>query len=771
MKNKNKVFGARVISAASLLSLLFGGLISQPVHAAVSNPTPVCVGSSCSVTFSAAGDYYSWSPPAGAKNLTFDLMGAQGGRLGGQGGRVAGALTSVPSQLLIYVGGAGAQGAGSVGGFNGGGNAGSGRGDEGSGGGATDIRSTTALGDRIAIAAGGGGSGGYAGGTGGAGGGLSGVNGVSGQGEAGRGASQSAGGNGGFPNGGTWGLAGGLGSGGSGGSSTVSGGGGGGGGFYGGGGGGADVDTCCSNAGGGGGGSSWANPAQVSSVVHTAGYRAGAGLAVISYLMPPSVLSFTTSKSITNSTDLTYNLTFNETVLGLSSTDFITTGSTAVCANLTVSGSAANYVVTALNCTEGSFKISLAANSVTGSILGPTQISQAADVLIERVTPTLQVLAPSSPSASQELNYSLTFSEPVTGLDSSDFQVTGSECQIGSLTGSSANYTFTVNGCADGATLELNMSPNSVIDLAQNSGPSVAPIIPSVVIDRSVADPVWSVTSLDSYDDPQFEITFSETVIGFARSDLVFGGTSSNCEYSLVEQVAGQRYKLQTLGCGIGNVQASIPIGSYADALGNQGPAVASNSALVTKAAIPVVPTPIPTPAPIPTPVATPIPTPTPIPTSVPIQVPPAAEPIALQVIEPAPPPVQGIEIEAQTQPEPVPAQQSELESEQVSEELLIEQSELLTEGLSVSNSAPSIGLIQQPKKFALPNLGTVVLEESEAQILAVNPTIDKKSSQTLSLQFWLPLITITGAVALGIVSLMRIANQIKTRRLIRRFV
>ena len=125
---------------ASALAVLFGGLVVQSVQAVSSNPTPVCVGSNCTVTFEYSGDYYLWSPPTGARNISFDLAGGQGGRSGGQGGRVTGSLVNPPTALYIYVGGAGAQGSAAAGGFNGGGAAGSGRGDEGSGGGATDIR-------------------------------------------------------------------------------------------------------------------------------------------------------------------------------------------------------------------------------------------------------------------------------------------------------------------------------------------------------------------------------------------------------------------------------------------------------------------------------------------------------------------------------------------------------------------------------------------------------------------------------------------------------
>ena len=334
MHKKNTQRLSKLISTAGILAVLFGGLFAQSVRAVISNPTPVCVGTTCTLTFDSTGDYYLWAPPAGARNVSFDLMGAQGGKTGGLGGRVQGSFVSTPSLLYIYVGGAGLAGAAAAGGFNGGGAAGGSRGDEGSGGGATDLRSSTSINDRIVVAGGGGGTGGFFGGAGGPAGGLTGTAGTNGQGQGGSGGTQSAGGNGGSPNGGTWGTGGSLGIGGTGGTSSTAGGGGGGGGYYGGGGGGADVDACCTNGGGGGGGSSYNNATLTTAVTHTAAYRAGAGVAVISYVMPPSVTTFTPGSTLTNSTSFSYNLVFNESVSGLTNTDFVTTGSTATCSTL-----------------------------------------------------------------------------------------------------------------------------------------------------------------------------------------------------------------------------------------------------------------------------------------------------------------------------------------------------------------------------------------------------------------------------------------------------
>ena len=594
-----------------ILAVLFGGLFAQSVRAVISNPTPVCVGSTCTVTFDSTGDYYFWSPPSGARNVSFDLLGAQGGRTGGLGGRVQGSFVTTPSSLYIYVGGAGLSGSGAAGGFNGGGAAGGSRGDEGSGGGATDIRSGTALANRIVVAAGGGGTGGFIGGAGGAGGGLAGTAGTNGQGQGGTGASQSAGGNGGSPNGGTWGTNGALGIGGAGGTSTVSGGGGGGGGYYGGGGGGADVDPCCTNGGGGGGGSSWNSPTLTTSVVYTSGYRSGAGVAIISYVMPPSVSSFSSNSTLTNATSLSYNLVFNESVTGLANTDFVTNGSTATCGAIAVSGAGTSYTVTASGCSVGSFRLTLLANSISGIVAGPTADSVSTDVVIERTPPMVTVTSPASITNAATLDYDLTFSESVTGLTATDFIVSGSSCEVSSVSGSVTRYAVQVNRCADGATVLLAMQANAVSDAAANLGPVVAPTFATVTVDRSASAPTWTSAPSTSYTSPNFEVSFTEAILGFTAADLSNTGTATGCQISVssatVLSGTVNRYNVTTSGCSLGTVALAIAQNSYTDTLGNLGPAAVTASSVTTVIAQPVpVASPTPTPTPTPSPTQTP---------------------------------------------------------------------------------------------------------------------------------------------------------------------
>jgi hypothetical protein len=192
----------------------------------------------------------------------------------------------MPEQLLVFVGGEGSRSSGAEGGFNGGGWAGAGLGDEGSGGGATDLRISNSIEDRIAVAGGGGGAGARnwdEAGRGGSGGTLVGAPGTWGQAGPGGGGSQMAGGQGGVSVGGPPGLPGEFGRGGKGASSRFAGGGGGGGGYFGGGGGGSDIDSGGLNGGGGGGGSNYVAAARFKSISHQAGINEGAGRAILKY--------------------------------------------------------------------------------------------------------------------------------------------------------------------------------------------------------------------------------------------------------------------------------------------------------------------------------------------------------------------------------------------------------------------------------------------------------------------------------------------------------
>jgi hypothetical protein len=112
---------AGVSIAATLGLSLF--LVSTPASA---SPTPVCAGTTCTITFSSpSSGGQIWTVPEGVTSATFTLFGAIGssnddhGILGGDGAEVTGTLSVAPGDALtVDVGGSNDS---SLGGVNGGG--------------------------------------------------------------------------------------------------------------------------------------------------------------------------------------------------------------------------------------------------------------------------------------------------------------------------------------------------------------------------------------------------------------------------------------------------------------------------------------------------------------------------------------------------------------------------------------------------------------------------------------------------------------------------
>jgi hypothetical protein len=460
----------RKLKLHSLFLVLF--LLVPANTPAMASSQEICENGICTVTFQYSGSSVSWIPPQGAKSLSFEIYGAQGGQSGGQGGRVTGRFTHVPELLIVTVGGAGGNGAGAPGGFNGGGQAGISHGTEGSGGGATDLRTGPLLSERVVVAGGGGGRGASSssGARGGHGGGLTGASGEHGQGEGGSGGSQTAGGSGGSRNGtGSAGSAGTLGNGGAGGNSSLFGGGGGGGGYYGGGGGGSDTQSCCADAGGGGGGSSYANTSLVTNISNTQGVRLNNGLAILRYEIAPKIEFFAPSTIRTKDSAATFYLDFNMGVTGLSISDFTTSG--VNCEIRSISGSLASYEILVDSCGEGVFYLAVSANSVqSGLELGPQEKSFSSALIIDQTAP--EIVSFEKHEISDLIQIS--FSEEVEEMTGPAYRLISEEpgCVIDSKNWvSTSDVEIQLAGCEE-ADFHFEVLAHSHFDLAGNEGPS-----------------------------------------------------------------------------------------------------------------------------------------------------------------------------------------------------------------------------------------------------------------------------------------------------------
>jgi hypothetical protein len=200
----------------------------------------------------------------------------------------------------------------------------------------------------------------------------------------------------------------------------------------------------------------------------------------------PSVLAINRATPVgpeTNATSVSYSVTFNESVTSVAAGDFqvTTDGATQAASPVAVSGSGAAYTVTISGIHgSGDLRLDLIDNDTiqasgvplggpgvgNGSFQGQTYNILQADPCVVSIN-----RADASPTNASTVQFTVTFSESVTGVNPTDFQVatTGTVgttlTQVAPVSGSV--YTVTVSGVSGNGTLGLNLVDNgSIHDLA-----------------------------------------------------------------------------------------------------------------------------------------------------------------------------------------------------------------------------------------------------------------------------------------------------------------
>ena len=248
----------------------------------------------------------------------------------------------------------------------------------------------------------------------------------------------------------------------------------------------------------------------------------------------------------TTATSVTFRVTFSEAVTGVGTDDFAltSTGSaTGTIASLSGSGSTYDVTVNAIAGT-GTLRLDLkasgtgiedaAGNGISGGFTtGQTYKVQPADI----TAPTVESINRKSPATENttatNVTFQVVFSEPVTGVDASDFTVTKTNTVNGSITsvtGSGTTYDITVSSITGAGTLglHLNSSGTGITDAAGNginggftSGQTynieeadvTAPVVQSI----NRHQPTTESTSATSV---VFRAIFSEAVTGVSASDF-----------------------------------------------------------------------------------------------------------------------------------------------------------------------------------------------------------------------------------------------------------
>jgi DNA/RNA endonuclease G (NUC1) len=195
----------------------------------------------------------------------------------------------------------------------------------------------------------------------------------------------------------------------------------------------------------------------------------------------PSVSSIARiGAATTNAASVQFTVTFSEPVLNVGSADFTATTTGLTGASVTGVSGSGPYVVT-VNTGSGDGTVQLDVNAGTATINDAAGNALTASFTIgdsdtiDKTVPAVQsiVKASADPTTATSVNFTVTFTESVTGVDATDFTITApalTSTSISNVTGSGASYTVTVGTGSGSGSLRLDFTGNgSVLDAAGNS--------------------------------------------------------------------------------------------------------------------------------------------------------------------------------------------------------------------------------------------------------------------------------------------------------------
>ena len=256
---------------------------------------------------------------------------------------------------------------------------------------------------------------------------------------------------------------------------------------------------------------------------------------------------------------------------------------------------------------EGDFRLRLTAPAVAdtaGNTLA-VPVTDAATLTADGTAPTVASVVPvgTSPTTAATVRYTVTFTEPVSGVDPADFTLTTSGAVApGAITVSPVSgTTFTVDvdtGSGDG-TIRLDVIANGTIrDAAGNPLAAGYTAAAAFTIDRTA--PTVAVTLGAGQPTPagtqpvRFAVTFSEPVGGFGQSAVVLGGTAGGLATAskLVSNPSGDGRTFLVAVSGLtadGTVTVTVSPGAATDAAGNALAVGATSPAVTLDQTVPFV--------------------------------------------------------------------------------------------------------------------------------------------------------------------------------------
>lgn len=294
-----------------------------------------------------------------------------------------------------------------------------------------------------------------------------------------------------------------------------------------------------------------------------------------------------------NSSPVVFDVVFSEPVTGFDNGDVTVAGSAGPTTAVVTPISATDYTVSVSGMTgDGDVTASVDAAAATDAAGNTSAASTSTDntVAYDATRPTVtveQAAAQDDPTNATTATFTVTFSEPVTGLTAPAFDVGGTATSGGaSLTGSGTDYEVTVTGISTSGTVTLDLPAGAAQDAGGNTNLASTSVDNEVTVDQTAPTSVIEQAAGQpdpTNSDPQFTVTFSEPVTGFDETDVDLSSSSTPGTLSVVVAGGPTVYTVTVSGfTGEGQIVAGVADGAATDLAGNTSVATASPDDTIT---------------------------------------------------------------------------------------------------------------------------------------------------------------------------------------------
>ncbi len=298
---------------------------------------------------------------------------------------------------------------------------------------------------------------------------------------------------------------------------------------------------------------------------------------------PPTVTidQAATQPDPTNVSPINFTVVFSEPVGDFVAGDVTLSGTAPGTLVVAVTGSGTTYNVAVSGMSgPGTVTATIAAGTAHDAAGNPNDASTSTDnTVTDTLTPPTvtidQATGQADPTNASPINFTVVFSEAVSGFTTGDvtFSGTAPGTLVGTVTGSGATYNVAVTGMTGSGTVVATIAAGVAQDA--DGDPNLGSTSTDHTVTYDVTPPTVTINQASGQADPtgaspiNFTVVFSEPVSDFAAGDVTFSGTAPGTLMGTVTG-SGTTYNVAVNGMtGSGTVVATIAAGIAHDSAGN----------------------------------------------------------------------------------------------------------------------------------------------------------------------------------------------------------